>query len=68
MYTTKGDVRGCCDHKHRNLSTAVACLKKDRSGCKSVGGYSDRKVVRCDGEKMSDDEQNLLDAILYTER
>jgi len=44
-YATEGDVRGSCGHVHRNLMTAMDCLKRDRDACKSVGGYSDRHVV-----------------------
>ena len=44
-YKCEGDVRGDCDHKHRTPSGARRCLEEDRKGCKTQGGYSDRKVV-----------------------
>jgi hypothetical protein len=45
-YTTEGDVRGCCDHKHQSIKAAAACLKRDQEGCARQGGYSDRRIVR----------------------
>lgn len=45
-YTTRGDVRGACGHAHRTVGAAVECRNADRRGCKRVGGYSDREVVR----------------------
>lgn len=44
-YTTKGDVRGCCGHRHMSLREAYNCLRRDQKGCASQGGYSDRKVL-----------------------
>jgi len=44
-YTTEGSVRGSCGHKHLSEEAALKCLMKDRKGCESQGGYSDRKVV-----------------------
>jgi len=49
-YTTKGAVRGCCGHAHRSLDTALRCLARDRAGCRSQGGYSDRSIEDSDGE------------------
>ena len=43
-YTTWGEVRGCCCHSHRSYGAARACLDRDRQGCRSHGGYSDREV------------------------
>lgn len=50
-YSTKGSVRGACGHRHRTLGGAIACLRRDRAGCKRQGGYSDR-IVYEDGEPM----------------
>lgn len=44
-YTTKGDVRRCCGHKHRSIQTAVDCRNRDQNACVRQGGYSDRSVV-----------------------
>lgn len=44
-WTTKGRVRGKCGHNHRTVSTAIACLNRDRKGCIEQGGYSDRLIV-----------------------
>lgn len=55
-YTTKGSVRGCCGHKHQTINAAAKCLKADQSGCASQGGYSDRRIVRTDGEDMTNEE------------
>ena len=52
-YTTKGDVRGPCGHKHKTVRAAVACLQADAKGCRSQGGYSDRRVLGVeDGEEF----------------
>ena len=51
-YTTKGSVRQSCNHKHRNIGTAVRCLLRDQVGCAKSGGYSDRGIVAIeDGER-----------------
>ena len=47
-YTTWGNVRGTCGHRHRSLDAAVQCLNADRRVCKSQGGYSDRGVFKLD--------------------
>ncbi len=56
-YTTEGSVRGCCGHKHRTIEAAIRCIKRDQAGCSSQGGYSDRSVVRVDGEDLTDSEK-----------
>jgi len=45
-WTTSGSVRGGCGHRHRTITGAARCLERDRSGCRSQGGYSDRSIVR----------------------
>lgn len=62
-YTTKGSVRGCCGHKHRTLEAAVRCVRGDQRGCQSQGGYSDRRVVRTDGEALTEAEVYAIDGI-----
>ena len=47
-YTTVGEIRGHCGHKHRSAHAAGACLRKDQAGCKGQGGYSDRVAVAVD--------------------
>lgn len=60
-YTTTGSVRGCCDHKHRTIETAQRCIDRDHAGCKSQGGYSDRKIVAVvDGERRPLTEEEYL--------
>lgn len=44
MYTTWGEIRGCCGHAHRTFDAAIACIKRDDVGCASQGGYSDRHL------------------------
>lgn len=45
-YTTQGEVRGPCGHRHRTAAGAFSCLSDDREGCKMQGGYTDRHVYR----------------------
>jgi hypothetical protein len=63
-YTTRGSVRGCCGHKHRSIETAQKCVMADEAGCRRQGGYSDRSVVRSDGEEMTRAEEQELEAFL----
>lgn len=55
-YTTNGPVRGRCGHEHRTIDTAFRCLAADQSSCRRAGGYSDRCIVRTDGESLTDGE------------
>lgn len=61
-YKAHGSVRGSCGHNHRSITTANACAERDASRCESLGGgaYSDRRVVRCDGRSLDDDERAEL--------
>jgi len=59
-YYTRGSVRGCCAHIHRSIGAALACIERDMSGCVSQGGYSDREVVRADGEDFTSGEELML--------
>lgn len=63
-YTTFGSVRRSCGHRHRSLRTALDCRDSDSRGCHSVGGYSDRAVVRVDDRHgwapLSEDEHEAL--------
>jgi hypothetical protein len=60
---TSRDVRGNCGHTHRTLSGAVRCLRDDRRGCKSQGGYSDRAIhAVVDGRVEDLDEQDYYTA------
>jgi hypothetical protein len=59
-FTTHGSVRGSCGHAHRSLETACKCLRQDQRNCKSLGGYSDRDVVRNDGQQLDDSEQEYV--------
>ena len=51
-YTTRGSVCGSCDHKHRTPETAEKCQARHYEGCVKQGGYSDRVIIRSDGEQM----------------
>lgn len=54
-YVCDGDVRGCCGVRHRSLSAAADHLRRDQSGCRAQGGYSDRRV------KLVLDDGTMLD-------
>lgn len=56
QYTAKGSIRGSCGHRHKHIHTAVQCAQVDQKDCSKVGGYSDRTVVRCDGEPLTVEE------------
>lgn len=62
MYTTRGSVRGTCGHKHKTIEAAVKCQTRDAVRCGSLGGgaYSDRIVVRTDGEPLTDAEGDAI--------
>lgn len=40
-----GPVRGWCGHKHRSEEAAQRCASSDHQGCRTQGGYSDRRAV-----------------------
>ena len=59
-YTTSGSVRGDCGHRHRSIRMAVQCQRRDQRECSSVGGYSDRRVVRTDGRQLDEHEMRRV--------
>lgn len=61
-YTCRGSVRGSCGHAHRSAATALRCCQRDQAGCERQGGYSDRVVVRTDGEPLTSYDEFVLDA------
>ena len=61
-YTTTGSVRGNCGHAHRSIEAAYQCLRADQKGCDNQGGYSDRSVVRKDGESFTAQERAAYEA------
>lgn len=60
-FTCDGDVRGDCGHKHTSIRTASRCLRRDQRGCRSTGGYSDRRIVAI-GRPLTDDEIEIAAA------
>lgn len=65
-YTTKGGVRGSCHHEHRTIRAALACVRADDRRCKRGNGpsaYSDRSVVRADGQRLTEAEHDLLEGL-----
>lgn len=69
-YTCKGSVRGTCGHQHRTLRGAAECLLRDEKRCSRLGGgaYSDRDVVRQDGQPLTDDERSAVVDVLHPDR
>ena len=67
-YTTSGNVRGACEHRHRTLRTAAICYHRDSVGCDSQGGYSDRRLVVEEGDDTvpaTPEELEEYNEILY---
>lgn len=60
-YITIGSVRGACPHIHRTIEAAQACLDRDQRGCASQHGYSDRRIVRVDGDYSWDLDEDGSD-------
>jgi hypothetical protein len=63
-YTTEGSVCGPCGHNHRSIATANACANRHHSAIVRANGpsaYSDRQVVRTDGESLDEWELRDLD-------
>ena len=56
IWTTIGDVRGCCGHEHRSRDAAETCLRRDQRGCAAQGGYSDRLIYRQTGGCLQEDD------------
>jgi len=65
-YTTIGSVRGCCGHKHRTIEAAVDCIKRDQSGCRSQGGYSDREVRYAGGAELRESDWEYVHYLHYS--
>jgi len=65
-YTTKGEIRGECGHTHRTLRAALDCAERDRRGCRSQGGYSDRYVYGVDdrGHLTNEDVPQYADELV----
>ena len=61
-YTTVGAVRGSCNHQHRTIDSALRCLRQDQRGCKTTGGYSDRRITYSDGKELSENDVQYLAA------
>jgi hypothetical protein len=55
-YTTTGRVTYDCGHQHRTPRAAGECIRKHHAACRRNGGYSDRQVVRSDGELVTYEE------------
>lgn len=49
-FTTRGEIRGQCPHKHKTRAGAQRCLDADSAGCRQQGGYSDREIVVIDDD------------------
>lgn len=65
-YTSYGNVRGCCGHRHRSREAAMGCIARDEAGCAKQGGYSDRKPVVIGHDAYlyyGDDAGNELDMV-----
>jgi hypothetical protein len=63
-YQADGSVRGSCGHNHKTAGAAWRCANRDQHDCGNLGGgaYSDRAVVRSDGEPLSADDMDSIDA------
>lgn len=59
-YAAIGDIRGNCGHEHKSIKAAEECRARDAAGCKSQGGYSDRRVRHADGSPLTGDEAERL--------
>jgi hypothetical protein len=64
-YTTRGSVRLGCGHTHKTLAKAEVCRLNDMRACRAVGGYSDRIVIRANGDPLSAFE---IDRLEYNRR
>jgi hypothetical protein len=67
VYSTIGNVRGNCGHKHTTLAGAIRCLQADQRDCRAARGYSDRVLrVREAGEWRDIEEADIsaADSIL----
>ena len=58
-YTNTGPVRGECGHRHRTRATASECLERDRRGCASQGGYSDRRTHATEPDQLRGPQHDL---------
>lgn len=63
-YRAVGSVRGDCGHEHKTAGAAWDCVHRDSRRCAALGGcaYSDRVVVRSDGEELTGADRRSIDA------
>jgi len=67
-YMCAGPVCGNCGHKHRSLSGAYRCFRRDAIACVQQGGYTDRRVYHLDGSELEDYEAEELDRMICADR
>jgi hypothetical protein len=61
-YGTRGDICHGCDHKHRTLEAALACLGRQQDAIVRRNGpnaYTDARVVASDGRDLRDEIYEL---------
>lgn len=66
-YSAVGSVRGSCPHDHRTPLAAFKCAQRDNRSVKRGNGsssYSDRTVVRSDGQPLTEREQDAIEAFV----
>jgi hypothetical protein len=66
-YRAAGSVRGSCGHAHLSVVAAYKCAQKDQRDCASLPGgnaYSDRHVVRMDGQPLDEHEREQMYAYM----
>lgn len=64
-YDVRGSVRGTISTNHRTLSAAVRSMRRDCRQCAGLGGgsYSDARIVRTDGEHLTEAECEEIERI-----
>lgn len=55
-WTTWGAVRGCCGIAYQSRAAAERAIARDAAGCRSQGGYSDRRVAAIVGGRLYHDD------------
>ncbi len=52
-YTTIGNMRGSCGHRHRTVDAAARCVARDLAKCRVRGDCSDRIIVALEPAQVS---------------
>ena len=69
-WTTEGNIRGSCGHRHRDKETATKCLKSDKKACRKLSSgltrcYSDRELIHYIWDNVDKEYKRIVYQVEY---